>query len=301
VDVYVVAPGTLLSSAVKQGTVSYGPNPAIFEVTPLVYRLYLTPPGDPNTILFESVDQGAVAGGNEILVVSSAGGLGPRDVIVSSLSGGGATRISEAGLSSEIRVVQGIDDRLDRDIIFDGNTASPLFPVQSFGQISAYVPVTTDQHQLTLTPVATPGTIEATVSAATVSALSYLAVFAGDSVNGIFANVFREDKRPITGQATLRVVGAAGLFGVVDVFVLPPGSDINTSDPRARLSAPDISPRLAVIPGDYEITVQELDTATIVAGPEPVTLAADGVYGVLLLNSAGGSTVDLQYFYDFIP
>jgi hypothetical protein len=39
-------------------------------------------------------------------------------------------------------------------------------------------------------------------------------------------------------------------------------------------------------------------TFAIVAGPLPVTLADEGLYGVLLLNAADNVTVDFEYFYD---
>jgi hypothetical protein len=133
------------------------------------------------------------------------------------------------------------------------------------------------------------------------SGFNYTAVYVAGSSLPIRGAVFREDLRRIPGQATVRVLNAAGMFGILNVYILAPGTAINTVFPQASLSTPDLSERLPTVPGDYEITVQNQATATIVAGPEPITVEANGVYGVLLLNAIGGSTVDIEYFYDFAP
>ena len=300
VDVYFELPGTLLSGAQERGTVSFGPNATTFLVTPQTVRLYLTPQGAPNTILFESTDLPIGAGGDNTIVIAGTGGQGPRDIVVVDVKDS-ATRIREAGLSSEIRVVHGVDDRMDRDIMLDGESMPPLFPIQPFGQFSDYAPLTAEVHELALTPVATPGTVEDLLTFSYLSGFNYTAVYVAGSSLPIRGGVFREDLRRIPGQATVRVLNAAGMFGILNVYILAPGTAIDTVFPQASLSTPDLSERLPTVPGDYEITIQNQATATIVAGPEPITIEANGLYGVLLLNALGGSTVDIEYFYDFAP
>jgi hypothetical protein len=67
----------------------------------------------------------------------------------------------------------------------------------------------------------------------------------------------------------------------------------------AVVAAPSISQFAGLVPADLELTVRDADTSTIVAGPTPVTLAAGGLYGILALDSVGGSTVDIVLFDDF--
>jgi hypothetical protein len=100
-------------------------------------------------------------------------------------------------------------------------------------------------------------------------------------------------------QSSLYVFSAAGLFDLLLVHVLPPGGNINPLLARAALAAPDVTTqRLSLVPGDYEITVQDAESLGVVAGPAPVAFAERGLYGVLMLNAADAVTVDLQYFYD---
>ena len=297
-DVYLVAPGTPLSSVIPQGNLSFGPTAATIQVAPQVLRLYLTPAGDPNTVLFESTDLFVVAGSDHTLVVHATGGQTPVDFAVSEITSTGL-RISQQGVGALVRVVQGVDDRLARDVILDDGTTSPLFSAQPFGELSAYVPVTAAQHTFKLTPVGGPGTEEATIEFTPLSGRYYTIVFAGDTTDGITGRSMVEDPRRIVGQSSLYVIDAAGLFDFLLVHVLPPGSVINPLFPRTILAAPDFTPqRLSLVPGDYDFTVQDSETLAVVAALTPVTFTERGLYGLLMLNAADNVTVDLQHFYD---
>jgi len=300
VDVYMVAAGTPLAGVAPQGSTGFGPMPATFEVTPATYRLHLTPAGDPATVLYESVDIDVTVGSDNVIVISDPGGLGTTSIDVTRV-GGGTSRIPQLGLGSEVRVVQSVDDRLDRDLILDGDTAMPFLQMLPFGQLSGYLPVTAETHDLVLTPVGAPGTGEANVEFAPVPGRYYTGLFAGDSSSGVAGRVFAEDRRPIHEHAMLRVMNGAGLFGDLEIFVEPPGTDLSTVLPQLFFGAPNISPRLAVVPGTYEVTVRNPDTLSILAVSPPLALDEGGIYGVLMLNAANNSTVDLDYFYDFPP
>lgn len=298
-DVYLVAAGTPLGSVAPQGNVSFGPTAATIQIAPQVLRLYLTPAGDPNTVLFESTDFTAEAGSDHYFVVHATGGQTPVDFAVSEITGSGL-RISRQGEGALLRVVQAIDDRVARDVILDAETTTPLFSAQPFGELSTYVPVTASvQHTLKLTPVATPGTEEETVTFTPLAGRYYTVIFAGDTTGGIEGRIMIEDPRRIVGQSSLFAINAAGLFDLLLIYVLPPGGDINTAFPRFALpTAEYTAQRAPLVPGNYEITVQDEDTEAVVAGPVPVTLADRGLYGVLMLNAADNVTVELRHFYD---
>ena len=297
-DAYLVAPGTPLSSVIPQGNLSFGSTPATFQVTPQLLRLYLTPAGDPNTVLFESTDLAVDAGSDHYYVVHATGGQTPVDFAVSEITATGL-RISQQGAGALLRVVQGVDDRMARDVLLDTDTMTPLFSAQPFGEISAYVPISAAEHTLKLTPVGTPGTEEETVTFTPLAGRYYTAVFAGDTTDGITARIMIEDPRPIVSQSSMYVINAAGLFDFLLMYILPPGSDINTAFPRIGLPAPEYTAqRIVLAPASYEITVQDDETNAVVAGPAPVALVERGVYGVLMLNAADNVTVELRYFYD---
>jgi DNA-binding beta-propeller fold protein YncE len=300
-DVYLVPAGTALGSVAAQGSITFGPTPATFAVTPETLRLYLTPAGDPNTILFESTDLVALTGTDNVLVVHDVSGQTPVSLGVSLMIGDTTLRVNRQGDGALLRVVQGVDDRLARDVILDDAATTPLFSSQPFGELSEYTPVSAAEHTLTLTPVGAPATEESSAIFTTVAGRYYTAIYAGDTTTGIDGIVAAEDPRPIVNQSSLYIANAAGLFGDLRFYILPPGTDVNLVAPRILFTAPHFPARTSLLPGDYEITVVDDQTRAVLAGPEPVTLAEKGVYGVLLLNAADNVTIDLEYFYDFSP
>lgn len=300
VDLYVVPAGTALAGVIAQGSISFGPAPATFEVVPQVLRLYLTPAGDPGTILFESTDFTATAGADNVLVVHATNGQIPANLAVTSV-GSPTLRLNQIGMDAQLRVIQAVDDRLSRDVILDDGTAMPLFANQAYGELSGYVAISATEHKLTLTPVGVPGTEERVVTFTPLPGRSYTAIFSGNTTTGIAALVAVEDARPIARQASLFVLNAAGLFDAVVAYIVPPGTDTTTRFPDLFSDAPDFSARQDFAPGDYEITLKDGVTLAVLAGPVPVTLAEKGVYGLELVNAADNVTIELDYFYDLAP
>lgn len=300
VDVYMQPAGTSLTSVAPQGQISFGETDLTFDLTPDTYHIFLTPAGNPNDVLFESVNLTFDGGSRGIFVVSDPGNRGNYDIQVSSVTGN-IPRIEQEGLQTSVRVIQTIDDRLDRDVYVDDTLAAPLITNAAFGAVPAYSDVSPAANDIILTQAGNPGTEEARQAFPSFAGFYYTILFSGDLTNGISAQVITEDRRSITGQATMRLLNGAGLFEFVNVFIEPPGTDIATEDPSIQFSAPGFSNRLGLAPGDFEITVQDDATDTILAGPAPFTVEDGGYYGILLLNSADGSTIDVSLFDDFIP
>lgn len=299
VDVYVVAPGTAPGAAGSRGSLSFGPDVLSVELTAATYHIILTAAGDPQTVLYESVDFDATERMDAVIVIADPGGKIQSDLALYAVTNE-SQAIHQLGLEPRVRAVQAVDDRQNRDIVLDDATTA-LFSALPFGEISAYAPLSSAAHSVRLTPVGTPGTVEASVSFSPLPGRLFTGVFAGDTTDGIFGLLVPEDLRRLTDTAVLRIVNAAGLFGTIDVFIQAPGTDITTVAPTVALNAPNTTNRLAFAPGDREITFVDHATSAILAGPITLSLAGDGIYGILLVNSADSSTVDIKYLYDLAP
>lgn len=300
VDVYLEDEGTDLTTATSRGRVGYGADALSFEVAPGILRLFLTTAGDPTDIVFQSFNVAFVPGFSESLVISDPGDLGTLDIEVSRIQTN-TVRMGQVGQTSETRAVNGIDDRLDRDVYFDDTTTPALFPALPFGQLTDYIGVEPISHNVIVTPLGNPGTEEASIDAFFLPGRIFTILIAGNSTDGVVQSVVTEDKRSIDGQASFRIYNTAGLFGRVSVYVVPPGTDITQTNPEVELGAPAATPRNAYVPGDYELWVVDVDPVTVLAGPIPVTMNDGGVYGMLLLNGADGNTVEVDLFDDFDP
>ena len=306
-DVYMVdaaqVTDCMLAGSTKRGGLSYGPTPLSFEQGPGTYRICLTAPGDPNTVLFESNDIPFTNAGADVAFIAfDDGGLRTTDLSLSAMDSS-AIRLSQVGVDARVRVIQDVDDGLDRNV-FRNDETTPLFaaPLPA-GQLSDYVTVSSaSPSDIKLVPLG-GGDPEATLSIALTSGRNFTIIYAGDTTDGINAAAMAEDTRSIVGQASLRFVHAAGMHDSLEIFVRAPGTDITDAIPNTGFSlAPGVTPRYSLVPGDYEITIRDAVTKALLAGPDPLPLADGGVYGVLILNDrADPAAVSLQYLYDLAP
>ena len=170
-----------------------------------------------------------------------------------------------------------------------------------FGGFSDFQDLTQAAHPVIMTPVASPGTEEASTVIPNVPGRHYLAIFASDATSGPRATTYYEDLRRIRFQATVRFLNLSTQFNFVYGYITDPGTDIATVFPTAQASQADLTPRVGLVPGSYELTIWEPVTSTVLAGPMPVTFAEEGLYGFLLTDNIGGSTVDVTPFYDPLP
>lgn len=300
IDVYLVPPGTPLATVAPQGTTTFGSVAAEFEAAAGTSRLYLTPAGDPTAPFYESVDLTVAAGANKTLVIFDPGEQSLAEVDVVDLIRQGAARFIQVGVDARFRTVMAVDDRIeDREIYLNDDTTPFIGSPLPFGEPTPSMPIPVDVLNINLTPAGSPGTVESTTPLNTVAGLSYLTAFAGDTTEGINPTTLVEDTRPIVGQATVRVIHAAGLFDGVVVFIYETGTNTSLVAPNVDfIRAPAVSARLPFLPDDYEITIRDRSTNTLLADPIPVTLEDGGVYGLLLVNSEDGSSVEVRYLYD---
>jgi hypothetical protein len=297
IDVYLAAPGTALAGVAPNDSIGFREYTTPMDVAAGVYRLYFTAAQNPNDVLFESLDVDITAGSQSFVAIADAADLGTSDFIVTDIQSA-PTRIVGVTENAALRVIQSVDDRLDRDVLLDGTAVPPLFATVPFGAVSDYAAIERGEHSLSLTPAGNPGALETTKALNAIAGRSQFALFAGNSAEGIGFAFFVEDRRSIVGQATLRLINGAGLFDSILVYVAPAGSNLATTQPTIQLDVLTFSGQLPFVPGEYEITALDVSTGTVLVGPQPVTLTDGGVYGVVFVNSADGNTADLVFFDD---
>lgn len=305
-DVYTVDTATVtgcdVAGATPQGSVSFGPTPLVFDLSPDTYRICLTAAGDPATVIFRSLDVQLAGTGEDVMLIAyDAGPQTAAQVALSALSTS-SSRLFDAGTEAQLRVIHDIDDGLARDV-YRNDEITPLFPAPlPVAELSPYVSLSAGPNSIHL-QIPGAGDPDATVNFSNVPGAYYTLVFAGDTTNGIVPAVMLEDPRPIVGQATVRIIHAAGMHDQIDAFVLPPGTDISTVNPLASAAgAPGVTERYPFAPGAYEITIRDTNTLAILAGPEAVDLQAQGVYGILVLNDrVDPSRVVLSDIYNPAP
>jgi hypothetical protein len=107
-----------------------------------------------------------------------------------------------------------------------------------------------------------------------------------------------DDGRPFPDAARVHFFNGTSDFGVVDFFLVPPGSDIDDVRP-VPIAPSDIIVNFTFEPGAYNLIVRDASSDAVIEGPVAVTLEGGNVYGVLAVDAVGGTTADVVLFDDF--
>lgn len=297
-DVYIEPEGTDLTTATPVGSLAYSESLPPTMVADGAYRVYLTDPGQPANVAFESPTFSLAAARSTALVITNGGGRGTAPITLVAV-GDSSVELQPVDQPGAVRVINAIADRIDRDIGVDGQLSPPAFPAVAFGSVSAYQTFASSVHDLNVAPVGNPGAIEHTEAFTIQPGAIQTILVAGDPNDAIVSALTPEDRRSIDGQARFRIFSATNLLGDLEFYLTDPGTDINTAFPVGVLAPPSASVIRALPAGDYELTVRDYDTQTIVAGPQTLTLADGKLYGILAVDSPGGATADIVLFDDF--
>ena len=103
--------------------------------------------------------------------------------------------------------------------------------------------------------------------------------------------VFTADNRAVATEAKLRLIHASPTAGLLDIYLVAPGTDINNVEPTLTdvpfLANTDF---LSVTPEDYQVIVTAADSKVAAIGPADINLNAAGVYTIIAKDATGGGT-----------
>ena len=299
VDVFLEAPDADLPSAVPLGSISFSEDLAPRTIAAGDYEFSLTAVASPTTVLLRSAPFTLPAGQSVLFAILDGADEGIAPLTVT-LSGGSSLSFVDRDIESGIRVINAISDRSTLDVGIDNEFSPPLFPALSFGTVSADAFITPGTHDLTASPAGNPAVLLVNIPFE-IDAGLLGTFFIADPPGATRTSFSVDDHRPIPGEATISLYNAAQLFAFVDIFIAPNGTDLGTAPPAASLLPGSSLPGLPIAQGDFEVTMRDSGTATVLAGPTPITLNAGGFYGILITDSvsAPGATVDLTLLDDF--
>ena len=299
VDVYVEAPGADLAAANPLGTLDFMESLPPVTVTTGEVEVSITDVGLPGTVLMNSSPFTLPAGGAATFAILDGANEGLAQIYVLAV-GGSTILITDQNLPSGIRVINTSTDRNPLDVALDSDFAPALLPGVPFGEVTNYAFFTAGARNLTVAPPNPPGgALEIDQPFASQPGQLGTWLIAGDP--GTLSAAFSlDDGRVIAGESKLAVYNGVFLFGGINVYVVAPGTDLDTVPPTLTLPARTSSLGGRFAPGDYELTVRENLTQNVIAGPTAVTLAAEGNYGILVTDSVGGATADITLMDDFL-
>jgi hypothetical protein len=284
-DIYLEPPGTDITTAVARNSLGFLEDVPPATTAPGDYEITLTAPGDPSTVLFRSTSITFTAGDSLrfVIVDGAEKGTAPLYIVAISPASETSAILVDPSLPASVRAINAAADRLPRDLYVNDDFSAPLIGGLEFGAVSPDTTLEPGEVNITLTPAGNPSAIEFENPSNLFGSVRYDILIGGHS--GETAALYvTEDFRSLSGVARFRLLNGVNSHDNLQVFLAEPGTDVTTAVPQFVLTSPNWSDRTSFGPGDYELTLRDPDSATVVYGPAPISLAAGGVYTIVAID-----------------
>ncbi len=301
-DVHIAPAGTNVNGAVPWGTLSFLQTLAPRRLTSGSYEVTLTAAGDPNNVLLTSRPFELGPGRSSVFVITPEAGQ-TNELLSVYLLQDSAVSLYDRDAVASLRVINATTDRGPRDGAVASQFSPPLFSSVPFAQETAYAPAPVGSPiKLNATPPGNPGVLELDMDVSLALAVQHTAFITGDT--GVLkASTTFDDNRRLPTLGKIRFFNAAAQVpNGVDFYVSPPGTGLTLASLvfiTSLVPGGASSTHLPFNAGDYEIVLLQGGTATIVAGPIPVTLNSSGLYSALVIDGATAGTAELVLLDDF--
>ena len=302
VDVYLEAPGIDPIAVMPWGSVPYAEriDP---EIRPAgEYQLTFTEPNQPGNVLFRStaftVDGGASV---RFLVVAGAGsGTAPLSVVVAT-SNGVAGELFDEAQQPALRTLHAARTAGPLNVVVDGQFGTPLFSDVTFRDVTDYATIPAGEFNLTVTPSDNPGVLEVD-RPFQVGAGSAATLYLLGEPGALSAVSIVDDNRSLADAARLRLISQAIALGIIDLYLVAPGTDVSTVAATIRALSPGASTGYQLFAeGEYDLVITAFGGSTPVYGPLRIQLNNGGVYGALVIDGVDSGTADVLFTDDFLP
>ncbi|MBL8199996.1 MAG: DUF4397 domain-containing protein [Chromatiales bacterium] len=292
VDVYLTGQDDDLLAAVPIDQVTYGQDPAARQLVPSgPYRIRVTPVGDPATVLFDSGLLPGFGSRGDLLIVlvqNTAAGTSPVSLVINNRFE--TFEVLDAGSGSALRVVHVSPDAPALDVVGDPSVTAT--PEETFAGGLTYLGntgyVSVPPERYAIRGVKTSDPSPATPLFAFTRDLlagQRATLFANGLLATITGQVAPDDIRSVFTEGKLRLLDASPSSGIVDVYIVEAGTDINSVDPTFRnLGLGTVTGHLGFTPKAYTITFTTAGTKTVLAS-ENVAATPGTVHTVILRDA----------------
>lgn len=299
VDVHVTAPTATLSSSTVTGTLAFRQFSAPLSVPAGEYRVRITLPGKPDTVVFDSGTLALAAGADLTVAAINNRFAGPSPVSLLAVNANGTySDIKDAGSTADVRVVHAVSDAPAVDVLLNNTKAIPNL---AFPNFTGYAKLTPGAYNVKVAAAADNSVVVINADL-NLAAGSYATVLATGSLgqNTITPLVLADTPRRVATEAKVRIVHASTLAGNVDIYVTPT-TDISNSTPAfANVPFKAETGYVSLLPGNYVVTVTPTGTKTAAIGPVSLALAGNKIYTAVARDGANrAAPVGLILLDDF--
>lgn len=308
VDVYVTALNGPLDAPVNGAApIAFGQQTGQLEVPEGDYQIRIGVPaavaGDPPTVVYDSGEVALAAGADLLIVAVDNVFLGESAVQLVVMDGTGAASLLDAGTDAAAVAVHLSPDAPAVDILADidatpANEQLVLASNLAFGDPACFIDNIPAPVDFTLSVVATGDTTSVLdIPFSSVVNEAATVVVGGYLLGGmpmIQAIPLGIDGRSVITEAKIRLTHGSASTGLVDIYLLPAGGDINAVDPDfADVAFGSDTGVLSIDPNvNYDVYVTAAGNKTpaiSVVGFDP---DAGSVIDIIARDVAGGLSLD---------
>ena len=257
------------------------------ELAPGDYQVRVTLAGEPGTVVYDS-GRLPLAAGNDLTlaaVPNTSGGGAALSLVA--LNGAEAVEFADVNVPTGLRIGHLSPDTPEVDVVVDGEIFLGNVPYPAVTEIGA-LPAGT--YNVAVQPSIAPGTFPIGPVDLALEAGTWYTVLAVDFLANIEPLILTDDARPLATSAKVRIVHASPTAQDVDIYVVAPGTDINTVDPTLTAVPFKANTGYIALPeGDYEVTVTPTGTKDAAIGPAAISIENGGVYTAIARDPLPGS------------
>ena len=295
VDVYIAAPGIPPMPGNAVGTLSFG------EVLPVMnyeaggYSVIFTAPGDPSIVHFESNEFGALAQ-NSVLICIFDGDA--NDTFQWSVRGyfanGSSGVLNDVDSTGTARFYHASTALATADIYNDETLmAPPIVTDHAFGAFTDDMVLPVGVNLLFYTATGMSG-VPLLDSDVTIFDSAHKYVYAVGDVDTLQAIEFIPDRRSVETSAKLSVLNSSINHPLVDLFIVPTGTDFTVVIPGfANLAIGSIPRTSTIVEGSFEMYITPAAELTILTGPITLDTMFGDVFEFIIYDNVDPMIVDL--------
>jgi hypothetical protein len=285
VDIHVTAPDATLSSGTVTGTLSFKQFSAALTVPAADYRVRITLPGQPSTIVFDS-GRITLASGTDLTVAAINNRFaGPSPVSLLAVdANGNVSDIKDSKSTANVRVVHAVSDAPAVDVLLNNVKAIPGL---KFPEFTDYAKLTPGAYNVKVAAAADNSVVVINADL-NLTAGSFYTVLATGSLGGntITPLVLADNPRRVATAAQIRLIHGSTLAGNVDIYVTA-NSDISTATPAfSNVPFKAETGYVSLTPGSYVVTVTPTGSKTAAIGPLRLELAGNKIYTAVARDGA---------------
>ncbi len=299
VDVYFAAPGVTPAIGQEVATLAFGEITDAQDFALGDYVLFVTPAGDPSTILFES---SATSFANGIGILFTVFAPDANDVDRLAIRGftntGGTVRVADVDAAPSLRFIHGALDAGPVDVYLDEALTTLIAGNIAFGEASDDFPAAEGANTLYLTPAGDTTTI-LLQTALTIDSGTRTHVALLGEAGSYAATAYNPDRRSVETTAKLQVVNLSINLPLINLYLVDRGATVTENDiPRTANTVTGSTSAIARVieEGSYDAYATLAGEITPVAGPLPLDIQFGDVIDLALLDTADpnvGSIIEI--------